>query len=273
MTEECIVAQVDPSISSLPELQNVRVVLVNTTHPGNIGAAARAMKNMGLNALYLVQPRRYPDEEATRRAASAVDVLDGAIVVDTLAEAIADCGLVVGTSARERTIPWPLSEPREFAARAVAEARSHKVAMVFGREDRGLTNEELRQCHLHLHIPTNEDYSSLNLSQAVQIACYECRLAALDRHQAEQGLGSLRDEEADERKWDVEAATVHEMSLFYAHLEAVLSEIEFIKSNNPRQTMTRLQRLFNRAQPDRMEVSILRGVLKSVQALAAGRNK
>lgn len=267
-------AQVDSSISSLSELQNVRVVLVNTTHPGNIGAAARAMKNMGLSTLYLVQPRRYPDDEATRRAASAADVLDGAVVVETLAEAIADCGLVVGTSARERTIPWPLSEPREFAARAIVEARSHKVAVVFGREDRGLTNEELRQCHLHLHIPTNEDYSSLNLSQAVQIACYECRLAALDRYQLELN-GSLEEDvgELGGRKWDVEAATVHEMSLFYTHLETVLTEIDFIKGNNPRQTMTRLQRLFNRAQPDRMEVSILRGVLKSVQALVLGRNK
>src|SRR5690554_8106129 len=139
------------SVASSP-LDNIRIVLVNTSHPGNIGAVARAMKNMGLSKLALVQPQKFPHDEATWRAASAADVLDGAEVFDSLEAAIADCGLVVGTSARGRTIPWPLLDPRHCAQRAHAEASRHQVALVFGREDRGLTNEELQQCNLHVNI-------------------------------------------------------------------------------------------------------------------------
>ena len=149
-------------------LDNVRIVLVNTSHPGNIGAVARAMKNMCLSQLYLVAPRKFPHDEATWRAASAGDILDNAVVCETLDEAIADCHLVVGTSARERTVPWPLLNPRHCMEEVYREAGAgHRVALMFGREDRGLTNEELQRCNLHVHIPSNPEYSSLNLGMAV----------------------------------------------------------------------------------------------------------
>ena len=157
-------------------LDNIRIVLVNTTHPGNIGGVARAMKNMGLSRLYLVAPEKFPDEQAVWRAASAGDLLDSAVVTATVEEAIADCQFVVGTSARERRIPWPLLDPRQCAARIDPLSQREQVAIMFGREDRGLTNEELQLCNLHLNIPTSDAYSSLNLAMAVQIVCYELRM-------------------------------------------------------------------------------------------------
>ena len=157
-------------------LDNIRIVLVNTSHPGNIGGVARAMKNMGLSRLYLVQPRAFPHKEAEWRAASALDLLEQAVVTQTLDEAIGDCQFVVGTSARERRIPWPLLDPRMCAKRAAQISPREQVAVLFGREDRGLTNDELKVCNLHLNIPTSEDYSSLNLAMAVQIVCYEFRM-------------------------------------------------------------------------------------------------
>ncbi|MDX1505360.1 MAG: RNA methyltransferase, partial [Spongiibacter sp.] len=158
-------------------LNNIRIVLVNTSHPGNIGAVARAMKNMCLSQLYLVAPQKFPHDEAVWRAASAADVLDSAVVCETLDEAIADCQLVIGTSARERTVPWPLLDPRNCMQEAYKEAAGgHKIAVVFGREDRGLTNEELQRCNLHVHIPSNPEYSSLNLGMAVQVMAYELRM-------------------------------------------------------------------------------------------------
>ncbi|TAL07801.1 MAG: tRNA (cytosine(32)/uridine(32)-2'-O)-methyltransferase TrmJ [Porticoccaceae bacterium] len=236
---------------------NVRVVLVNTSHPGNIGAAARAMKNMGLERLYLVAPREFPAPRALWRAAGAVDVLGRATVVESLAEAVADCGLVVGTSARERRIPWPLLDPRECGRRVWQEAAHHEVALVFGREDRGLTNDELAQCGYHVHIPANPDYSSLNLAAAVQVLTYELRMAAL----AASG-------EAQSPDWDVPPAPAADLDLYFQHLERVLVEIGFHDPANPRQTMVRLRRLLARIRPDRMELSILRGVLTGVQNLA-----
>lgn len=244
---------------ALSGLQNIRIVLVETTHPGNMGAAARAMKNMGIGELFLVKPRLFPNEIAQSRAASAADVLEAATVVESVEEAIADCAWVVGTSARERTIPWPLMEPSAFAEQGACEIEQHKIAVVFGREDRGLTNDELKLCHAHLHIPTNPVYSSLNLAQAVQIVCYELRMKVLA------SMESTHSPSRELQKWDVPAANAEQMQLFYEHLEQTLGEIDFIKSNNPRQTMTRLQRLFNRARLDQMEVSILRGILKSIQ--------
>ena len=157
----------------------IRMVLVNTTHPGNIGGSARAIKNMGLTELYLVQPREYPAPRAVWRAAGARDILTNVKVVESLDEAIAGCGLVVGTSARERRIPWPLINPRECGEKIWSEAASHDVALLFGREDRGLTNSELQKCHYHVHIPSNPDYSSLNLATAVQVLAYEVRMASL----------------------------------------------------------------------------------------------
>ena len=234
---------------------NIRVVLVNTSHPGNIGGAARAMKNMGLSRLYLVAPKEYPADRAVWRAASALDVLDNAIVVETLDEAIGDCGMVVGTSARGRRIPWPLMHPRACGERVWQESAEHDVAIIFGREDRGLTNDELHKCTYHVHIPSNPEYSSLNLASAVQVLCYETRMASLA--DADGKLPSLND-------WDVPPAKVQDLEMFYQHLEEALVDIGFHDKDNPRQTMTRLRRLFGRIRLDEMELSILRGVLTSV---------
>lgn len=235
---------------------NIRIVLVNTTHPGNIGGAARAMKNMGLSRLYLVAPKEFPSDKATWRSAGATDVLDNAVVVDSLDEAIHGCGLVVGTSARERRIPWPLLDPRQCGESVWKEASQHEVALVFGREDRGLTNEELHKCNYHVHIPANPDYSSLNLATAVQVISYEVRMAFL---QATEG-NTLPD-----HVWDMPPAEAQALESYYEHLEQTLVELDFLDRNNPKQTMTRLRRLYNRVRLDQMELNILRGVLTAVQ--------
>jgi len=240
-------------------LDKIRIVLVDTTHPGNIGGAARAIKNMGLCQLWLVSPRDFPSDRALWRAANATDVLDSAIVVETLDEAIAGCGMVVGTSARDRRIPWPLLNPRECGRKVVSEARAHEVAIIFGREDRGLTNEELHKCTYHVHIPANPDYSSLNLAAAVQVLTYEARMAALENAQGE--LPDLND-------WDIPPAKIDDIEMYFQHLEQALVEIGFHDRDNPRQTMTRLRRLYGRIRLDEMELSILRGVLTAIQNLA-----
>lgn len=237
-------------------LDNIRIVLVNTSHPGNIGGAARAIKNMGLGRLYLVAPKEYPAEKAVWRAAGALDVLDGAVVVETLDEAIEGCGLVVGTSARERRIPWPLVNPRECGEKAIAEAGTHEVAILFGREDRGLTNEELHKCHYHVHIPSNPEYSSLNLAAAVQVLSYELRMAWLAH---KEGKAPSYDD------WDMPPAKVEAMERYFEHLQETLENLGFLEPGNPRQTMTRLRRLYGRIRMDEMELSILRGVLTSTQ--------
>ncbi|WP_339642125.1 tRNA (cytosine(32)/uridine(32)-2'-O)-methyltransferase TrmJ [uncultured Porticoccus sp.] len=240
----------------MSHFDSVRIVLVNSTHPGNIGGAARAIKNMGLSRLYLVAPRDFPADRAVWRAANAVDVLDNAIVVDNLDEAIVGCGLVVGTSARERRIPWPLLNPRECGERVWFEAAHHDVAIVFGREDRGLTNEELQKCNYHVHIPSNPEYSSLNLAAAVQVLCYEVRMASLSAAQSESP--PLPD-------WDMPPAKAEALELYFQHLEQALVDLGFHDRENPRQTMTRLRRLYGRIRLDEMELSILRGVLTSIQ--------
>lgn len=235
---------------------NIRIVLVNTSHPGNIGGTARAMKNMGLGRLYLVAPQDYPSDKAVWRSAGATDVLDNAVVVDSLDEAIAGCSLVVGTSARERRIPWPLLDPRQCGESVWAEASQHEVAVVFGREDRGLTNEELHKCNYHVHIPANPDYSSLNLATAVQVICYEIRMAYL-----QQAEGNT----LPQHQWDMPPADAGALDSYYQHLEQTLSELGFLDPANPKQTMTRLRRLYNRVRMDQMELNILRGVLTAMQ--------
>ena len=234
---------------------NIRIVLVNTTHPGNIGGVARAMKNMGLTRLYLVAPERFPDEQAVWRAAAAGDLLDSAVITATLEEAIGDCQFVVGTSARERRIPWPLLDPRQCAARIGAVCGREQVAIMFGREDRGLTNEELQLCNLHLHIPTSDAYSSLNLAMAVQIVCYELRMLLLQDQ-----LHASEDEQ-----WDTPFCTLENLERFYLHLEQTLTAIEFLDPAAPRQLMARLRRLYGRVRLDEMELNILRGILTETQ--------
>lgn len=233
-------------------LENIRIILVNTSHPGNIGATARALKTMGLSELYLVAPEKYPHKKADELASNALDVLGKSIVVNTLNEAIADCHLVVGASARSRAIPWPMLSPRELGEKAIAESAKFKVAIVFGREDSGLTNEELQCCHYHVHIPSNPEYSSLNLASAVQVIAYELRVASLQKLENHQA-------------WDYDFANQEAMEGFYNHLEKVLIEVDFLNPKAPRQLMPRLRRLFNRARPDVMEMNILRGVLGAVQ--------
>ncbi len=234
---------------------NIRIVLVNTTHPGNIGAVARAMKNMGLARLYLVEPRVFPHEEADWRAASAQDVLAHAVVCATLDDAIGDCQFVVGTSARERRIPWPLLDARQCAQRAARASVNEQVALVFGREDRGLTNDELKCCNLHLNIPSDPAYSSLNLAMAVQVVTYELRMLAV--------AGSLPVEQ--DEQWDAPFATRDNMERFYTHLEETLVDIEFLDPAAPRQLMARLRRLYSRVRLDEMELNILRGILTETQ--------
>jgi tRNA (cytidine32/uridine32-2'-O)-methyltransferase len=246
-------------VSTVERQSKIRMVLVNTTHPGNIGGAARAIKNMGLTELYLVQPREFPAPRAVWRAAGARDILTNVKVVESLDEAIAGCGLVVGTSARERRIPWPLINPRECGEKIWSEAASHDVALLFGREDRGLTNSELQKCHYHVHIPSNPDYSSLNLATAVQVLAYEVRMASL---QDENGVLPSMDE------WDQPLATADELELFHQHLAETMATLNFYDPDNPKQLLTRMRRLFNRTRMDKMEVSMLRGLLT-----AAGRKR
>ncbi|MBY4678869.1 RNA methyltransferase [Marinobacterium arenosum] len=241
-------------------LENITIILVNTTHPGNIGGTARAMKNMGLTDLRLVDPKIFPSEVATARASRATDLLDNAQLFNDLESAVADCQLVVGTSARERHIPWPLINPRQLAAIAAPLPETTRVAVVFGREDRGLTNEELQLCHHHVNIPTNEEFSSLNIAAAVQVIAYELRMAALE--QAEQAAGERPQWGTD---WDIELAEHRELELMFEHLESVLVDIDFLDPNNPRQLMPRLRRLLLRAVPDKVEVNVLRGILKAVE--------
>ena len=246
-------------MSTVERQSKIRMVLVNTTHPGNIGGAARAIKNMGLTELYLVQPREYPAPRAVWRAAGARDILANAKIVESLDEAIEGCGLVVGTSARERRIPWPLINPRECGEKIWSEAASHDVALLFGREDRGLTNSELQKCNFHVHISSNPDYSSLNLATAVQVLAYEVRMASL---QNDKGVLPTMDE------WDQPLATADELELFHNHLEETMVRLKFYDPDNPKQLLTRMRRLFNRTRMDKMEVSMLRGLLT-----AAGRKK
>lgn len=250
-------------------LDRIRIVLVNTTHPGNIGATARAMKNMGLSDLCLVEPKHFPHPEAVTRASGADDILSAATVVGTLAEALSDCHLVVGTSARERHIPWPLVNPRELAAISAATlngdtAEGARVAVLFGREATGLTNEELHLCHKHVHIPTNPDFSSLNVAAAVQVISYEMRMALVEEQVSAAPQWGTH--------WDIELADNAEIEQMFEHLEKTLIDIKFLDPDNPRQLMPRLRRLLLRAVPDKVEVNVLRGILKKVGLLVSSKN-
>jgi tRNA (cytidine32/uridine32-2'-O)-methyltransferase len=250
-------------------LASLRVVLVNTTHPGNIGGVARAMKNMGVGQLVLVAPKSFPNDAAFARAAGATDVLDQARVVETLDQAVAGCQLVVGASARGRHIPWPVVDPRQLAEQVISvfagsAAELPQVALVFGREDRGLTNEELHRCHRHVHIPSNPEFGSLNLAAAVQVICYEMRMASLAA-QSEPADAQVKSDLHWGTAWDIESATSDELERLFVHMAKVMTDIEFLDPGNPRQLMTRLRRLYLRSHLDRVEVSILRGILTATE--------
>lgn len=254
-------------MGSYPSLEGVRVVLVETSHPGNIGAVARAIKNMGVTELVLVRPEAFPHEKAFARSAGASDLLDRARVVETLDEAIGDCVEVIGASARSRSLTWPVLNPRDCAQEVCNRLQQGTVALVFGREDNGLSNEELQRCHYHVQIPSNPDFSSLNLAMAVQVVTYEIRMHTLfSGDAATQGWASTRD--PSEAGWEERAATVQETENFLIHLEQTLTTTGFHNPARPRQLMVRMRRLFQRAHPDQMEINILRGILASVDRLA-----
>ncbi len=249
-------------------LDRVRIVLVNTSHPGNIGGVARAMKNMGLQNLCLVEPKIYPSDQAFARASGATDVLDNARVVETLDQALEGCNYVVGASARGRHIPWPVFDPRELVEQMLPKIDALQVAIVFGREDRGLTNDELHRCHRHVHIPSNPDFSSLNLAAAVQVICYELRMASLAREQQNAlAGGAVTEKPVWGTEWDIELASADELERMFVHLEQTLIDIDFLKPENPRQLMTRLRRLLLRSHPDKVEVNVMRGILTATQKL------
>lgn len=231
--------------------RHIRIVLVEPSHPGNIGAAARAMKTMCLDTLVLVNPARYPHPDARARASGALDVLDNAGVVGSLDEALQGCALVAGTSARRRELSPPALTPRECAARLLQAPMDTDVALLFGRERTGLTNEEVARCHFLIHIPANPAYSSLNLAAAVQVVAYELLLAQST------SSASLDNE--------VVSATVEEMEGLYAHLESAAVASGLLDPAQPKYLMRRLRHLFNRAQPDQREINILRGLLNALQ--------
>ena len=239
------------------DARNIRIVLVGTSHPGNIGAAARAMKTMGLAHLWLVDPESFPHADATARASGADDVLATAKICTTLAESVADCHLVVGASARLRSLAWPQLEPRSCGERIVQGAAQGPVALVFGRERNGLTNDELALCHYLAYIPANPSYSSLNIAAAVQIFAYELRLASDATMTPKPVL-------------EYPLATGSQMEGFYAHLEETLDEVGAVKSGQMITLMRRLRRLFQRARLDQNEVNILRGFLSAVNGRCRG---
>lgn len=239
-------------------LQSIRAVLVETSHPGNIGGAARALKTMGLSRLELVRPQHFPHADATAMASGADDLLQRARVHETLPEALADCTLVVGTSARPRHLAGPLLDPREAATTMLEAAGCGPVALLFGRERTGLTNDELDHCHAFVRIPCNPDYSSLNLAAAVQVLAYELRMGVHGQ------TGQTRDDAH-------RPCAAGELERFYSHLQRVLLATGFLDPANPRHLMRRLRRLFNRARPDQNEINILRGILTSVEQPHPGR--
>ena len=233
----------------------VRIVLVETSHPGNIGAVARAMKTMGLSNLALVAPRSFPDAEATARASGADDVLAGATIVSDLPAAIADCSYVVGASARTRSGRWPIVDSRQCASEIVERMQNQSVAIVMGPEQSGLTNKHLARCNALVHIPTSPAYGSLNLAMAVQVLCYELRMAAL-------AAGNTTVGQPEQR--EAPPATADEIEGFHAHLEALLARAGFLHPHHPRELKRKLRRLFMRAELDRNEINILRGALASL---------
>ncbi len=242
----------EKKVKSNELLGSVKVVLVGTTHPGNIGATARAMKNMGILNLVLVTPKEFPSDVATYRSKAAKDVLEKAEVFEDLESAVSDCELVIGTSARGRTVPWPILNPKKAAEEVSNAALNNNVAIVFGREDRGLTNEELGLCNLHVHIPTDPEYSSLNVAQAVQILVYEIRVALLDN-----------EEERD--YWDVQLANNEQIERLIDHMDELMQEVEFYDVDNPRKLLIRVRRFFKRSKIDLMEANIFRGLFSTIQ--------
>ena len=235
---------------------NIKIVLVETSHPGNIGATARAMKTMGVTQLCLVNPQKqFPHVEATARAVGADDILVNAQVVTSLDDALANCAVIIGTSARLRRLTIPLLDSHECAKLVSTIPIDNNIAIIFGRENSGLTNDELNRCHYHIHIPTAPEYTSLNLAAAVQIVCYELRMAQLNKI------------DAIESSITEPLATDHEIQLFYDRLEKTLIKIDFLDPEVPRKLMPRFKRMYNRIQLEKTELDLLMGMLKNINKL------
>jgi tRNA (cytidine32/uridine32-2'-O)-methyltransferase len=266
--------------TAFPSLKNaaasIRIVLVGTSHPGNIGAAARAMRTMGLARLVLVAPRDFPHDEATALAAGADDVLAAAQIVATLDEALAGCTLALGCTARARTVALPEHDPRAAAARVLAAAAHGDVALVFGNERSGLSNDELQRCHAAVHIPSDPAFSSLNLAAAVQVCCYELHMAmlageatpvAIETRTVAAPTSADADTEPHDRAREADA-TLDELEGLFGHLQQTLADIDFLKGRSPLTIMRRLRRLFLRAALSGREVLILRGIFSDAQRCA-----
>lgn len=237
-------------------LPTIKIVLVETSHPGNIGGVARAMKNMTMSQLRLVNPKIFPHAEATARASGADDLLAKAGIYATLQEAIADCQLVIGASARSRTVTWPEISPRESAQKCLAQSPETNIAVVFGRENSGLTNQELDLCHFLLKIPCNPDYSSLNLAAAVQVVCYELFVTA-------NLIDFKMSSDCDVKKTPL--ASAEQMEFFYQHLQQTLVDINFLQAQKAQSLMRKLRKIYNRTLLDTKELDILRGILRFSQ--------
>lgn len=238
-------------------LDNLCIVMVQTSHPGNIGAAARAMKTMGVSDLRLIQPKDFNSPQTKAMASGADSILEHAQRVQTLSEALADCQVVIGTSARsERSLAWPQLSARECGEFIAPQLAGQKIALVFGRERTGLTNEELAQCQYLTHIPMAVDYYSLNIAAAIQLYCYECAMAVQELNHPEstpaEGLGEP-------------LATGAQLEGLYEHLEQTLIEVRYLDPENPRLLMNRLRRLFGRTHLTQSEMNILRGILAAFQ--------
>ena len=260
--------------------EQIKFVLINTTHPGNIGASARAIKNMGFNNLSLVTPQHFPSKEAEDRASGAEDVLVKAEVVDVLDQALANCHRVVGLSVRTRKLSWPTLNPKNGARELINILKKdphYRIAVLFGTEQSGLSNEEIAKCHYQITIPANPEYDSLNLSQAVQIMAYELRLAILEAAEPEnlqaiESRESLDSSESGESLDGSESsdstdplATMDEMENFFTHLELTLTEINFLDPQKPGYLMMHLRRLYGRSRLTKTELNILRGILTATQ--------
>lgn len=232
-------------------LSNIRIVLCRPSHPGNIGAAARAMKTMGLSQLCLVSPKKFPHPDAEAMASGAVDVLAGATVCDSLEAALAGCVLAIGSSTRQRDLQTALLTPHDAARQALAEAQGGCVAIVFGNETFGLLKEELARCQALMTIPANPEYSSLNLGAAVQVMAYELRRTAFQETFPQPEL---------------DAADLAEVERFYAHLERALIAIGFLNPDSPKRLMPKLRRLFSRTRLQKEEINILRGMLSAMES-------
>jgi len=237
-------------MNAISSLDRIRIVLVETSHPGNIGAAARAMKTMGVNRLFLVNPQIQPNGQSLAMAAGATDVLSNAVICSSLEDALKGTTLAIAMTARRRDLSHPSAEIRESAIQAIADARDGDVALVFGTEMSGLSNEDVLKCQRIAHIPVDPTYSSLNLAAAVQVVCYELRMAA--------GLNELP------AKPEFPLATFEEIERLYRHIEETLTEISFLDPAHPKRLMTRIRRIFSRIRLEREEVQILRGVMKMV---------